>query len=251
MARALNGMLGQIESAFTTRTESETKLRQFISDASHELRTPVAAVRGHAELWRTGVSDDLDTVMTRIESESKRMGDLVDDMLLLARLDQSRPMEQKPVDLLSLATDAVIDAQALQPQRTVTLEARPGPRAPVVTGDEARLRQVMANLLTNALVHTPPTSPIEVRIGVDDRHVDVADQGRRTRHAARGRCARCSTGSTEPTTVASATTADRASAWPSSSRSSKPTAARSPARVRSNSGSTFVVVLPLAFDSRA
>jgi two-component system, OmpR family, sensor kinase len=173
LARALNGMLGQIESAFTTRTESEAKLRQFISDASHELRTPVAAVRGHAELWRTGVSDDLDTVMTRIESESKRMGDLVDDMLLLARLDQSRPLEQKPVDLLSLATDAVIDAQALQPQRSITLEARPGFGAPVVTGDDARLRQVMANLLTNALVHTPPTSPIAVHIGVEDRHVAV------------------------------------------------------------------------------
>lgn len=179
LARSLNGMLGQIESAFTARTESEAKLRQFISDASHELRTPVAAVRGHAELWRTGISNDLDTVMTRIESESKRMGDLVDDMLLLARLDQSRPLEQRPVDLLSLATDAVLDAQALQPQRTVTLEARQGPGPPVVTGDEARLRQVMANLLTNALVHTPPTSPIEVHIGVEDRHVEavISDAG--------------------------------------------------------------------------
>jgi two-component system OmpR family sensor kinase len=173
LAHALNGMLGQIEQAFTERTKSEARLRQFISDASHELRTPVSAVRGHAELWRTGVSDDLDTVMTRIESESKRMGELVDDMLLLARLDQSRPLEREPVDMLSLATDAVVDAQALQPERTINLGVDPGAVPPVVLGDEARLRQVLANLMTNALVHTPSTSPIEVHIAARDRKLEL------------------------------------------------------------------------------
>jgi two-component system OmpR family sensor kinase len=179
LAHALNGMLVQIERAFSARTDSETRLRRFVSDASHELRTPVAAIRGHAEMWRTGISHDLDTIMSRIESESLRMGDLVDDMLLLARLDQSRPLELEPVDLLSLATDAVIDTQALQPDRAVTIDAHPGANPPVVIGDQARLRQVLANLLTNALAHTPATSPIEVAVRARHRHVEdsVRDAG--------------------------------------------------------------------------
>ncbi len=174
LAHALNGMLVQIERAFFARTESETRLRRFVSDASHELRTPVAAIRGHAEMWRTGISHDLDTVISRIESESLRMGDLVDDMLLLARLDQSRPLQQAPVDLLSLATDAVIDTQALQPDRAVGLDASPGASPPVVIGDQARLRQVLANLLTNALAHTPVSSPIEVAVRARDRNVEIS-----------------------------------------------------------------------------
>ena len=174
LAHALNGMLSQIEQAFSARTESEARLRRFVSDASHELRTPVAAIRGHAEMWRTGISDDLETIMSRIESESLRMGDLVDDLLLLARLDQSRPLEQEPVDVLTLATDAVIDTQALQPDRRVTLSADPGDTPPVVIGDQARLRQVLANLLTNALAHTPVTSPIEVTVRAGGPHVEVS-----------------------------------------------------------------------------
>jgi len=179
LARALNGMLGQIEGAFTARRESEDRLRRFVSDASHELRTPIATIRGHAEMWRTGVTDDLGTVMGRIESESMRMGDLVNDMLLLARLDQARPLEQEPVDLLTLATETVIDAQALQPDRPLTIEAHPGPTPPVVLGDEARLRQVFANLLTNAMVHTPPGSPVVVvvRVVEDSVVVTVRDGG--------------------------------------------------------------------------
>jgi two-component system OmpR family sensor kinase len=173
LARALNGMLVQVESAFTARRESEDRLRRFVSDASHELRTPIATIRGHAEMWRTGVTDDLDTVMGRIESESTRMGDLVSDMLLLARLDQSRPLEQQPVDMLSLVTETVIDAQALQPGRPLTIEARPGPTAPVVLGDEARLRQVLTNLLTNAMVHTPPSSAIAIVVRVVEGRVVV------------------------------------------------------------------------------
>lgn len=174
LAHALNGMLGQIERAFSASTTSETRLRRFISDASHELRTPVAAIRGHAEMWRTGITTDVDTSMARIESESKRMGDLVDDLLLLAHLDQSRPMERTPVDLLSLATDAVIDTQALQPERPIALDAQPGTSPPVVIGDQSRLRQVLANLLTNALAHTPATSPIEVAVRARDHHVDLS-----------------------------------------------------------------------------
>ncbi len=174
LAHALNGMLGQIERAFSASTTSEMRLRRFISDASHELRTPVASIRGHAEMWRTGISGDLGTIMTRIESESKRMGDLVDDMLLLAHLDQSRPLERTSVDLLSLATDAVIDTQALQPERPIALDAQPGANPPVVIGDQSRLRQILANLLTNALAHTPVTSPIEVAVRARDHHVDVS-----------------------------------------------------------------------------
>lgn len=179
LAHALNGMLGQIERAFSASTTSEARLRRFISDASHELRTPVAAIRGHAEMWRTGVSTDLDTVMTRIEAESTRMGDLVDDMLLLAHLDQSRPLERTPVDLLSLATDAVLDAQAQQPERRIEVDAQPGADPPVVVGDESRLRQVLANLLANALAHTPVTSPIEVGVRTrgDQVEVSVRDAG--------------------------------------------------------------------------
>lgn len=174
LSRALNGMLGQIEQAFTARAQSEARLRRFVSDASHELRTPLAAIRGHAEMWRTGISIDLNTVMTRIESESTRMGDLVDDMLLLARLDQARPLQQDPVDLLSLATDAVIDAQAQQPERIITLDAAPGSTPPVVIGDEARLRQILTNLLTNALTHTPATARIDVDVRTSNSHVEVS-----------------------------------------------------------------------------
>lgn len=174
LAHALNGMLAQIERAFSASTTSEVRLRRFISDASHELRTPVAAIRGHAEMWRTGISTDLDTTMTRMESESKRMGDLVDDMLLLAHLDQSRPMQRTAVDLLSLATDAVVDTQALQPERPIRLDARPGENPPVVIGDQSRLRQILANLLTNALAHTPATSPIDVTVHARNGRVDVS-----------------------------------------------------------------------------
>lgn len=174
LSTAINGMLIQIEQAFDAQAASEAKLRRFVSDASHELRTPVAAVRGHAEMWRTGISDDLGTMMSRIESESRRMGELVDDLLLLARLDQARPLRREHVDLLSLATDAVVDAQAVQPERDISLAAEPGSSAPVVNGDEARLRQVLANLLTNALAHTPMASSVVVSVRASDDLVQVS-----------------------------------------------------------------------------
>lgn len=179
LSLALNGMLGQIERAFNDRAASEERLRRFISDASHELRTPVAAVRGHAEMWRSGIQPDQELVMSRIESESKRMGDLVDDMLLLARLDQARPLEREPVDLLSLAAHAVIDAQALQPDRAIELRADTAAYPPIVLGDDARLHQVLANLMTNALAHTPVTSAIDVWVRTDATRVEVtvSDEG--------------------------------------------------------------------------
>ncbi len=159
---ALNSMLAQIEQAFAERTESNRRLRRFVADASHELRTPLTSIRGYAELFRRGAiarPDEVAASMQRIEDEAKRMGGLVDDLLLLARLDQGRPLERVSVDLARLAADAGADARAVDPARTLTVQA---PRPVVVIGDELRLRQVVANLIRNALVHTPPASPIEI-----------------------------------------------------------------------------------------
>ena len=177
---ALNVMLGRIEGAFAERRESEERLRRFVADASHELRTPLTSIRGYAELFRHGAAqrpEDLATAMRRIEEEAARMGVLVDDLLLLARLDQGRPLERAPVDLARLAADAVADTRAAAPDREITLASNNGPV--VVLGDEARLRQVAANLLTNARVHTPPGTPVHVRVeAVDGRaRLEVADEG--------------------------------------------------------------------------
>ena len=159
---ALNRMLGQIEGAFAERGRAEEGLRQFVADASHELRTPVATVRGYAELYRSGGlrgPGELDDAMRRTEQESVRMGGLVEDLLQLARLDQKRPLDLQPVDLMSLVDDAVRDARAVQPDRPITVTSG-GPVT--VAGDEAGLRQVVANLLGNALVHTPAETCIEI-----------------------------------------------------------------------------------------
>ena len=177
---ALNAMLAQIEEAFAERTESENRLRRFLADASHELRTPLTSIRGYSELFRRGAEErpeDLATSMRRIEQEATRMGVLVDELLLLARLDQGRPLERAPVDLVAIATDAVSDASAVDPTRRIVLSA---PDRAVVSGDESRLRQVVANLMTNALGHTPPASPIEVTVdrGPSDAVLAVRDHGR-------------------------------------------------------------------------
>jgi two-component system, OmpR family, sensor kinase len=190
LGRSLNSMLSQIETAFHAREESEAaahrseeRMRRFIADAGHELRTPLTAIRGFAEYYRqrggmetrwdraeapaTGdglTPSDLDRLMQRVEKEAARMGLLVEDLLLLARLDQQRPLARQPVDLLSLAGDAVHDARLLAPARTVDLSVQPG-AAFLVIGDEPRLRQVIGNLMSNALTHTPDGTPIEVSIG--------------------------------------------------------------------------------------
>jgi two-component system OmpR family sensor kinase len=176
---ALNGMLAQIESAFAERTRSEQRLRRFVADASHELRTPLTSIRGYAELLRRGADrspQDSALARRRIEQEAVRMSALVDDLLLLARLDQGRPLERAPVDLQAIARDACADAGAVAPARAITLTA---PRPLVVSGDEMRLRQVVANLLRNALVHSPPGTPVEVAVGLQGGQavLGVADHG--------------------------------------------------------------------------
>jgi two-component system OmpR family sensor kinase len=176
---ALNGMLSQIESAFAERTESNTRLRRFIADASHELRTPLTSIRGYSEMLRRGASEspaDSDLARRRIEEESVRMSVLVDDMLLIARLDQGRPLERKPVDLQAIANDAAADARAVAPQREITMSA-PGPV--VVAGDDTRLRQVLGNLVRNALVHTPQQSAVEIAVSTVDGvgRMSVIDHG--------------------------------------------------------------------------
>jgi two-component system, OmpR family, sensor kinase len=176
---ALNGMLSQIEAAFAERSASNDRLRRVIADASHELRTPLTSIRGYAEMLRRGAEEspkDSETARRRIEEESIRMTGLVDDLLVLARLDQGRPMDKAEVDLRAIATDAVADARVVAPQRQINLSAN-GPV--MVTGDDTRLRQVLGNLVRNALVHTPQLTPIEVAVASDASvgRVSVADHG--------------------------------------------------------------------------
>ncbi len=179
LAAALNAMLGQLEAAFAQRTASERRLRRFVGDASHELRTPLSAVQAYAELFERGARErpqDLARAMAGIERESRRMGTLVDELLLLARLDQGRPLERSPVDLAALAHEAVDAARALEAERPLTLEA---PDRLDVIGDPTRLRQVLDNLLGNVRAHTPPGAPARVTLGaVEGRaRVEVADSG--------------------------------------------------------------------------
>ncbi|HET8600561.1 MAG TPA: HAMP domain-containing sensor histidine kinase [Segeticoccus sp.] len=170
LATSLNVMLAQIEQSFSLREASEVRMRQFVADASHELRTPLATVRGYAELFRQGAVRDPEDVagaMRRIEDEARRMGGLVEDLLLLTRLDSQRPGQFAPVDLTVLAGDAAQDARALAPDRRIRLLGLDGTLRPtVVEGDDARLRQVLTNLMANAINHTPAGSPIEIAIGI-------------------------------------------------------------------------------------
>jgi two-component system OmpR family sensor kinase len=181
LAQALDDMLGQLEASFDERAAAQTRLEQFVADASHELRTPVTAIRGYAELYRGGGLEDranLDRAMTRIEQESARMGGLVEDLLLLARLDEHRPLEHETVDVRALAADATSDLQAIEPERPVELHTSDdGPT--IVRGDERRLRQVLANLLSNARMHTPAGTAVAVTVERTDETVRivVADEG--------------------------------------------------------------------------
>ena len=175
---ALNGMLARLEGAFAERQASEDRLRSFLADASHELRTPLASIRGYAEVFRMGAASDpaaVETSMKRIEEEAKRMGLLVEDLLVLARLDELREPIREPVDMRELASDAVEDARVTAPERAIALEAD---GAAVVSGDPHELRQVLANLMRNALMHTPAGTPIEVSVTTGDTiRVDVRDHG--------------------------------------------------------------------------
>lgn len=206
LGRSLNSMLAQIEAAFRARAESEAaarrseesarrseesarrseeRMRRFIADASHELRTPLTAIRGFAEFYRQGAArspEELGRLIGRIEDTAARMGLLVEDLLLLARLDRQRPIERRPVDLLAVAADTVQETRVLAPDRPVQLRVAGG-MAYQVRGDEPRLRQVLGNLLTNALAHTPAGTPVEVRLssgtlrGEPAAVVEVADEG--------------------------------------------------------------------------
>lgn len=188
LGQALNAMLGRIESAFRAQQQSETdarqseeRMRRFVADASHELRTPLTSIRGFAELYRQGAASDVPRLMGRIESESERMGGLVEDLLLLARLDEARVDEHREarrslVELGDLAADAVHDARAVDPQRPIRLVAGD---PVVVDGDEHQLRQVLANLVGNALHHTPAGTPVTVTVREEGSQalIEVADEG--------------------------------------------------------------------------
>ncbi len=175
---SLNAMLSQIETAFRAREQSERRLRRFVADASHELRTPLAAIRAYAELFGRGASQrpaDLERSMKGISRESERMSLLVDDLLLLARLDDGRPLERVPVELDDLVGEAVETAHAVEPERPIALRSEPA----VVMGDRVRLRQIVDNLLANVRAHTPPETPVTVSLErvPGSAVIEVSDDG--------------------------------------------------------------------------
>jgi two-component system OmpR family sensor kinase len=176
---AFNTMIEEIEDAFDARAASENKLRRFLADASHELRTPLTSIRGYSEMFDLGIRDrpnDLATAMDHIKNEASRMGTLVDDLFLLAQLDHERPLDQSPFDLVEVAERSVAGVRVSAPTRTVTLQVA-GPVT--VVGDVRRMRQVVDNLLVNAIRHTPNTAAVEVRVRLDgaDAVVSVSDDG--------------------------------------------------------------------------
>jgi two-component system OmpR family sensor kinase len=189
LSASFNSMVDRFETAYGAQRDSEAaarasedRMRRFVADASHELRTPLTSIRGFAELFRQGaVPDDASRarVLRRIEDEAARMGLLVEDLLLLARLDQQRPLQRASVDLLALAADVVHDAEAVNPDHVVRLRAPDSDRPPVVAGDDARLRQVLGNLVRNAVVHTPPGTRVEVSVRTEGSSavLTVSDDG--------------------------------------------------------------------------
>jgi two-component system OmpR family sensor kinase len=180
LVNTLNTMLGRIEESFAARVESESKLRRFVADASHELRTPITAIRGFAELHRQGAvtgEEKTKELLGRIENESKRMGSLVEDLLLLARLDQSREMKAEPVNLSKLVSDAVESARVAGPLHNIKYQ---NPTDDIYAlGDNDRIHQVVANLLANARTHTPAGTAIDVSVTHDDDgvRIRIADNG--------------------------------------------------------------------------
>jgi len=178
LGSSINTMLDRIQQAFSSRLRSEQKVREFAADASHELRTPLTTIRGYAELYRQGAlgPDQLPNAMRRIEQEAERMSTLVAELLELARLDRNSSLDLTETDLAGVVRDAVSDAIAVEPQRPARAEAPPRLVAIV---DEARIRQVLANLLGNVRTHTPPTTPVVVRLGeiTGGLLIEVADAG--------------------------------------------------------------------------
>jgi two-component system, OmpR family, sensor kinase len=173
-------MLSRIEESFLARQSSEEKLRRFVADASHELRTPLTAIRGFAELHRQGAiagEPETKALLARIEGESIRMGSLVEDLLLLARIDQGREMKRIPVDMIATVNDAVASARVVGPDHPITVVAHEDET--YMLGDQHRIHQVIANLLTNARTHTPAGTPITVSVAHDPDgvRVSVTDQG--------------------------------------------------------------------------
>ncbi|MCG5217402.1 sensor histidine kinase [Streptosporangium sp. KLBMP 9127] len=187
LSASLNGMLGQIEEAFAARAESEARMRRFVADVSHELRTPLFGIKGFSELYRMGglpEPDDVDRTMERIRRESGRLTGLVEDLLLLARLDEGQavlPMDLAPMDLRALAADARHDLRGLDSSRPITLTGVEGgaPASAPVLADEARLRQVVTNLVGNAVQHTAPGTPIRLGVGTEggEAVLVIADEG--------------------------------------------------------------------------
>ena len=219
---AFNRMLGHVEAALARRAASEARLRRFAADASHELRTPLAAIRGYAELALRHpgpVPADIAHALGRVESESARMSVLVDELLLLAQLDAGRPLAREPVDLTRLAIDATSDARAASPDHRWLLEL---PDEPVmVRGDEHRLHQVLANLMSNAARHTPPGTTVTVALtepGADAGQRRAERDRRRARHPAGAAARACSSGSSAATPPARTPRAAPGSGWPSWTR---------------------------------
>lgn len=180
LSAALNTMLGRIEDSFDGQTRSEKRIRQFVSDASHELRTPLVTIRGYAELYRQGAltkPDDIAQAMERMESEAKRMGVLVDDLVVLARLDEQRPAEIGPIDVFSIVRDAAADAAAQAPDRDISfigLDDQDAQPVPLIEGSESKIRQVIVNLAGNAVRHTPEEAAIEFAVGIIGSPAEVA-----------------------------------------------------------------------------
>ena len=181
LSRSLNAMLAHIEIAFRANEESEERMRRFVQDASHELRTPLVTIRGFSELYRHGAlsnDEDVGTAMDRIESEAKRMTQLVEDLLTLARLDEQRTMDYQPIDLFGLASDLVVDTRATAPDRNITLtglDSVSSPQPAPTIGDSDRLRQVISNLMTNVLRYTPDDTDIEIAVGTDTSQPEETD----------------------------------------------------------------------------
>ncbi len=229
---ALNTLLEHVEVSLAARHRSEQQVRQFVADASHELRTPLATIHGYAELSRRTPDDPaaLASALTKVETETDRMSTLVDDLLLLARLDSGRPLDRAEVDVTRLLLESVGDARVLAPGHRWQLRL---PDEPVtVTGDEQRLHQVVTNLLSNARHHTPPGTTVTVSADADRRRHHHHGARRRARASRPGWRTTSSSGSPAATARAPAPAEAPASACPWSPRSSRRTPARTVGPVR-------------------